>query len=613
MTAPASGEAGRAADGRWVGLLDAWSTRVLLLAAAAVLLRLLLFLGRGDYVAFDEGFYLLLGRSLATGDGFSLVGIPHTTLSPLFPILAGAVGRVLGDWVWGGRVVAAIAAGLLVLPCWAIFRRIAVPRTAFIACLLVAVLPSMAPFVVPYWIGADLWVGAEPLLHLLLFAAIALWLRADERGGPLTWALTGATFALAFLARPEAIITWGLLGLAAVAIAVWRRSARHLIGAVVMAVGFAVLATPYWIYLHDASGRWTLTGRGVTAASAAAAVAPGGRSGAAGTIEQMLWLDDTTYQERLYALDETGLRLASSYWGVYPEPLPRTLTDEVREPAADTAAAHAADTTRAAGSGAAAAAPSRARRPSGAPTTLGLYFRSMGRILPLLLWAFVILGMAQPRARDVLRRELPISAALMGTSIAVAALVAVDPRTQLFLVPLLAFYAARGFSLVEQQVQQRARGTGVRPGLVELLLATIAVVWLLSIDARRLYFSLAIGSPHHVVGEQNRTVAEELDTLLEGRASPVMSWHPALAVFGDHDWRVLPFADMAGIIRYAGASGAAAIVLSAYYPPDIGIERAGIRYLLIDVPEEAERVDGWTLQITPGDSIRAVGRLEAVD
>lgn len=607
MTAGAPDVPARMAAADRRGLLDAWATRVLLLAAAAVLLRLLLFLGRGDYIAFDEGFYLLLGRSLASGDGYSLVGIPHTTLSPFFPILAGAAGRVLGDWVWGGRVVAAIASGLLVLPCWAIFRRIAVPRIAFIACVLVAVIPSMAPFVVPYWVGADLWVGAEPLLHLLLFTGVALWMRADERGGLLTWTLTGAAFALAFLARPEAIVTWGLLGIAALALAIRRRSARRLAGALLMAAGFGLTATPYWLYLHDVTGDWSLTGRGVTAASAASAATPGGRTGAARTIERMLWQDDPAYQQRLYGLDGTGLRLASTYWGVYQEPL----AEDVRQETEDRAA-NPADT---APSAVVEPPPARSARPAQPPTpsTLALYFRSMGRILPLLLWPFVILGMAQPRARDVLRRELPISAALMGTSIAVAALVAVDPRTQLFLVPLLAFYAARGFSLVEQQVQQRARGSGVRPGLVELLLATIAVVWLLSIDARRLYFSLAIGSPHHVVGEQNRTVAKELDTLLEGRASPVMSWHPALAVFGDHDWRVLPFADMAGIIRYAGASGAAAIVLSAYYPPDIGIERAGIRYLLIDVPEEAERVDGWTLQITPGDSIRAVGRLEAVD
>ena len=219
---------------------------ILLLTLGAIALRLLLLLGRGNYLAFDEGWYLLLARSLFTGDGYSLVGFPHTALSPLFPILAGSVGVLLDSWVWGGRVVAAVASGLVVLPAWAIFHRLAPDRTAFIAAALVAVLPSLAPFVVPFWIGADLWVGAEPLLHLFLYTGVALWLGAvghddelDHAGlGPgsrprglassVRWLAAGLASGLAFLARPEAIITWGLLGLVALGISVVARSRRRL-------------------------------------------------------------------------------------------------------------------------------------------------------------------------------------------------------------------------------------------------------------------------------------------------------------------------------------------------------------------------------------------------
>lgn len=90
---------------------------VLLLTLAAVALRLVMFLGRGDYLAFDEGWYLLLGRNLFSGDGYTLSGLRHTTLSPLFPILAGATGAVLRDPIWAGRLVAAVTAGLVVWPC----------------------------------------------------------------------------------------------------------------------------------------------------------------------------------------------------------------------------------------------------------------------------------------------------------------------------------------------------------------------------------------------------------------------------------------------------------------------------------------------------------------
>lgn len=579
-----------------------WPRAVLAITVAAVVLRLLLLSGRGDYLAFDEGFYLLLARSLFTGDGYSLVGIPHVALSPLFPLLAGALGTLIDSWAWAGRIVAAVSSGLLVLPAWAIFRRLAPERTALIATGLVAVLPSMAPFVVPFWIGADLWVGAEPLLHLFLYTGVAAWLWADQRGGLTRWAGVGAAFGLAFLARPEAIATWGLLGLAALAIALKQRSLQRFGGAALMGLVFLAVASPYWIYLHDVTEEWSLTGRGVSPVSVAVqAASRPDRGGAASTIERMLWADDEEYERRLYSLDETGLRLASTYWGVYQEPAP----EGPRPPA------QSLDEGEADSGGEVTGTPRVQRDQPQGPSTLLLYFRSLNVILPLLLWPFVILGVAQPRSRATLRREVPVALSLLGTSIAIAALVAVDPRTQLLLVPLLAFYAARGFSLVEQQIQQRSDGAGVRPGLVEALLAGVAVVWMLGINGERLYRSLAYGSPHHIVAEQNRAVAEELDVLTGSDEGPVMSWHPALAVYADRDWRVLPHTGLADIIRYAGAAGAQTVVLSAYYPPDLGVEEAGVRYLVLDVPEGAEEVEQWNLRIEPGDSIRTVGRLEA--
>src|SRR5690606_18179625 len=143
------------------------------LSAGAIALRLLTFLGRGDFVAFDEGWYLLLGQSFWHGEGYRLTGLRHTTLSPLYPMLAGAVAMVAGNPVWAGRVVAALAGGLLVLPCWSIFRRLAGRRTAWLGCLVVAVLPSLSAFTVPYWVGWDLWMGPEPVYHLFVFTGFA--------------------------------------------------------------------------------------------------------------------------------------------------------------------------------------------------------------------------------------------------------------------------------------------------------------------------------------------------------------------------------------------------------------------------------------------------------
>jgi hypothetical protein len=610
-----------------------WRTRILVLAGAAIVLRLVLFLGRGDYLAFDEAWYLLLGRSLFTGDGYSLVGIPHVALSPLFPILAGAVGAAIDNWVWGGRIVAAVASGLLVVPAWSIFRRLAPYRTAFVAAALVAVLPSMAPFVVAYWVGADLWVGAEPLLHLFLYGGIALWLRADEGDRVVDWLLSGLAFGLAFLARPEAIITWGVLGLLALGLVVLWRSPRRLAGAVLMGVGFLLLAGPYWAYLRDTTGHWALTGRGISPASTAVRlVTESQRSGGASAIEGMLWQDDEAYERRLYALDDSGLRLGSGYWGVYPpdsatpSPTPATPAPSAPSATPTTPATPATPTAPVtSGTPAPSAPPEQAGTDSGlaapdtaaarqdpaaeSPSGIELYMRALSEVFPLLLWLFVVIGAVRPRGPGVLRREIPVTGALVATSVAVAVMVAVDPRTQLFLVPLLALYAARGFRFTEEVVHEGGGAAELRPGFVELGLAAVAILWLLAIDGQRLYLSLGYGSPHHIVAEQNRDVAEELDTVLDDRSGPVASWHPAMAIYADRDWRVLPFAPLGEIIRYEQAAGAGVLVLSAYYPPDIGLESLGTRYLIVPVPGEGSLEEGWNLRIERGDTIRAFGQL----
>ncbi|HEX6940633.1 MAG TPA: glycosyltransferase family 39 protein, partial [Longimicrobiales bacterium] len=234
---------------------------LLALTAGAVLLRVLLFFGRGDFVAFDEGWYLLLGQSLWAGNGFRLTGLRHTALSPLFPVVAGGVAAVAGDPVWAGRTVAAVAGGLLVLPCWSLFRRLAGRRTAWLGCLVVAVMPSLSAFTVPYWVGWDLWMGPEPVYHLFVFTGFALALRGHDRSSPRDWALAGASFALAYLARPEAILIGGILGAVACGSAILRRSGRSTLQPLAFAIAFGVFAAPYWVYLHDALGRWALTGR----------------------------------------------------------------------------------------------------------------------------------------------------------------------------------------------------------------------------------------------------------------------------------------------------------------------------------------------------------------
>lgn len=571
------------------------------LAPAAIALRLLYFLGRGHYVAFDEGWYLLLGRNLFAGHGYTLAGLQHVALSPLFPVLAGALELVLHDAVWAGRVVAAVSAGLLVVPCWFIFRRLAGRRTALIGAGFVAVMPSLAPFTVPFWIGWDLWVGAEFLLHLGLYAGIALALRAAARSSALDWGLAGAAFALAYLARPEAVIPAGIAFLAATAMAVRRRRARALAFPLALAAAFAIVAAPYWAYLHGVTGHWTLTARGV--AEAQVRPAGGAAVSARGTpdlsVESMLWDDEAPYARSLYALDASGTRLLNPYWGVPPA----SDTALVPYPPAPVPAPPESAAGRADPQGDAGPA---SRAGAGTPTGASMFrgplrvLRTLGVLVPWPLWLVLIPGLVVPRRRWR-PAEVWVTGGLLATSVAIALAVAVDPRTQLFLVPMLSFYAARGVRLLGVALDRRGRAGTPAPPAFELRrgffrwLATLAVVLvLMGVGGRRLLLSLRLGSPHHVVAEQNYQVGRMLDRRLPPDAT-VMSWHPAIAVYARRDWRVLPYAPFPRIVTYANAVGCETVVISEYYPSRPLIEQMDQRYLILTVPPGAAGVERWGL------------------
>lgn len=591
--------------GRAVGRI-ANDRGVATLALGAVLLRVALFLGRGDYVAFDEGWYLLLGRNLMAGEGYTLNGTPHVALSPLFPLLAGVVGTIIGDMVWGGRLVAAVTSGLLVLPCWSIFRRLAGRRTAFLGCVFVAVMPSLAPFVAPFWIEWDLWVGAEPLLHLFLYGGLALFLRGLERDRRRDWILAGALFALAYLARPEAILPFGLVGLATLVLAARGGSIRRaLVAPVLLGASFVALASPYWIYLHDATGRWQLTGRSVEIGPRPVDRDPG--ASPAETIERMLWDDEEgDYLANLYSLDSTGLRLLSPYWGVQPEVQsevgPSSDADRSEPPSSSVEVA-----------GTEGDAPSR--------PFLTRYGRALGAVLPLYLVPFVLLGLAGPRRsrpggpdhRRPMIQEILVAGPIVVTSVVVAAVVAADPRTQLLVVPLASYYAARGARLTGLLADGIIRGRTLRRGFTGGMVVVTLMALLVGTDVRRLFLSVTVGSPQHVLGSGKRVVGDALRSSLP-EAEPVMSWHPAIAVHADRRWCVLPYAEAVDIVRYARARGCGTLVVSAFHPAPWPVVDLGFEYVILELPDaDGAENPPTTIGELEDRGRYAVGRLVGVD
>jgi len=573
----------------------------LLLALAATTLRLLLFLGRGDYIAFDEGWYLLLGRSLWEGGGYRLSGLRHFTLSPLFPILAGGVARIVGDPVWGGRIVAAITSGLLVLPCWSIFARLSGRRVAFLASTLVAVTPSLAPFVAPELVGWDLWVGAEPVFHLFLYTGLALVLRAWESRRSLDWLLAGVSFALAYLARSEAVVVAGLVGVVIVGVLLARREPRALVAPVILGGAFAIVSFPYWNYLHDVTGRWSLTGRSVPVAKRSGADGPR----ATEIIEGMLWQGrPNTYTRTLFSLHPSGTRMASLYWG---------MPEDEGGPVPDSAAAKASSpelpvTGGAPGAASREGAPAATTQaaPPAPVSRIGLYFKALGKVIPFWLAPLILLGLLVRRERPR-AGELLVTVPLLVASILIARVVAIDPRTQLVLVPLAVYYAARGIRALGVLFDRYGPRGVLQRGFVGWLVAVVIVGWLLTEDIRRLYLGVTAETSRQIKAAADREVGVALRRIVPEDAT-IMSWHPALALHSRREWRVQPIGELPELIRYAHAVGAEFMVISLAHPGPIPVEMMPRNYLVLELPKVLPEARSWTLRLEEFHEEYAVGK-----
>ncbi len=516
---------------------------------------------RGDFLEFDETYYLLIARSLGAGEGFAMNGLPQIAFPPLPALVLVALDRLFGSMVAPSRIVSALLGALLVLPVHGVARRWLGRRAALIAALFTATCPTLMTFVpveAPY--ARRLYFGHEPLHVLLVYLTLWALLGAIRRPTALAGAAAGGGAALCYLSRNESI----LFGGAAVAIvafaalrsrrkkrreepgagAMFRKRARWP-AAVCAVVTLVVVAAPYPIYLHRVTGSWALTGKSGTAAL----IRP--------TVVALVRDDDTyAFEKAHYALAPSGDRMASSYWG-WAGPRP--------EGGLGLTAAGVADNMK-------------------------VY---AGVLLPVLvpwpLWPFLFAAVARwiRRGRGGRRRDRLVDvsiASLLPPSLAVCAFLFIEPRHHLYLVPLALMVAAAGLLEAVRWIRrpQAARRPDEDPGprrqafdgSRRLYARRLAAVLSAAVTAALLALSLwplkvlAAGDPARAEAAQIRMMGEILrEEVPEGE--PVMSWHPALGFWAGRGWRVMPSASLPQIAAYALARGAGTIVFetSVFGPP----------------------------------------------
>jgi 4-amino-4-deoxy-L-arabinose transferase-like glycosyltransferase len=554
-----------------------------LVALAALALRLVLLVARGDYIVYDEGYYLLLARSLRAGQGFALNGLPHVALSPLQPVLVALASAVGVPDLWASRLLAALCGSLLVLPVANLAGRAGGPRAALAAAVFTAASPALMSFV-PFFPGEswNLYFGSEPLFLLLAFSAVAAAVRAEEAGWK-WWAAAGALAGASYLARAEGLVLCGMLLLVVSLRVVVRRAPAPAWRGVVLAAGTAlVVAAPYLGYLHSALGRWAVSGR-VQAASHAGAATPSivesARSGGS-TLDAFVWQGrPEAFVQAMYGLDPTGTRMVSQYWGIRAAPVPPA-------PGASTAAPVAA---------APATADSSARPAPSARSAGRVWWQGITAVVPWWLVTLALVGLALG-TRGILVWIIPLAASALLPSL----LTYVEPRSLLPLAPLAALYAAVAV------LKACDRLTGAWKLRASILLPAAVALALVVPAARDLVRAWPQTTALQQVATARRTVGEYLARHLP-EGAVVMSFHPAVAIWADRSWRVLPSDSFQRIAAYAEVEHAAAVVFSRFEPSPI--QRPPRAFTIILMAGGAASAP--TVQLEPVDEtpLLFVGRL----
>jgi 4-amino-4-deoxy-L-arabinose transferase-like glycosyltransferase len=559
----------------------------LAILAGACALRVVLLVARGDYIVYDEGYYLLLARSLREGHGFALNGLPHVALSPLQPLLVAALSAVGLPDLWASRLLAAACGALLVFPVAALARLAGGPRAALWAAVFAASSPALLSFV-PFFPGEswNLYFGSEPLFLLLAFGAVVAAARAEE-GRWRWWVAAGALAGLSYLARSEgAVLGAFLFAVLAIRIVARRGDARSWRRFGLGALAALVVAAPYLLYLHRTLGRWALSGR-VQAASAEGQEGPSAvRSARAGgqVLDQFVWQGEpNAFLHSLYGLDPAGERMASQYWGV-----PREAAVGRPTPA------------RATPPQAAAPPPPDSGHVSQAPahrSALDVWRRGLAAVVPWWLGIVALAGLALSRDRA---RTLALVFPLATCALLPSLLTYVEPRSLLPLAPLAALYAAVGLARVVERAPARY-GPLAAVGLPALV--ALALLLPVSRDLARAWGQT---TPLQQVATARRAVGEYLGRHLPGDAI-VMSWHPAVSIWAARSWRVLPLESFERIAAYARRERASVIVFSRFEPSPI---RQPPRAFTIVLPG-AGSASGGNIQLEPVDEtpLLFVGRL----
>lgn len=203
-------------------------------------------------IFYDGCGYIMHAWSIAQGrltTPYWMAGIDHY-YPPLYPFFIYLFHFVIRNWVYAAKTVSIISSGLLLLPVFALGKKLFYEEIGLLACAFLVAHPLLVE------VGANAY--SEPIF-LFFIALSMLWgyrLLVEKK----SWLalLSGTALGIANLGRAQALA--GLLSLAAILFIWWMRRQLSLGQfarfAVLVLAGFYLFALPYDYYNHKKDGIW---------------------------------------------------------------------------------------------------------------------------------------------------------------------------------------------------------------------------------------------------------------------------------------------------------------------------------------------------------------------
>ena len=224
---------------------------ILALAIAVAALALRLAVAESLPVIDADGVaYVTIARQFQeTGSPF------HPLFHPLYPICIGLIQPLVGDWETTARLVSAIFGALMIVPAFVLARAVVGRHAAILAVMLIAVHPGL--------VLNSASVLCEATYTFLIVSGVLVARQGLVAGPRSLVTLSGLVFGLAYLVRPEgAAYLVGLIAAVIVLVVKRHRTLGQLLpwasGAALL---FVAVATPYVLYLTEAWGHFTPSGK----------------------------------------------------------------------------------------------------------------------------------------------------------------------------------------------------------------------------------------------------------------------------------------------------------------------------------------------------------------